>query len=341
MSMLISQQHLFQALSDRADRLKKSCCICEDEGWLLHEKEVPEIKKIMVSSCDDHFLCRCCLGKLANNYFRNLVQRKRGKCTIGKLMCPFTYSSPCKFEINLSLWKSFLNENNKTLFRNLKLVKNKHKHKTTGFRVSCTKCGCVSFLKNPFLQWKCKNCFRISCGKCDLEECSTDDIICAKGHGNQYSRYFFTTRKDEKPMFLRCSDVDENMVKEFLAQVFEHSEFTFSKCPTCKVALEKSSACNDMVHCGNMHVCNFCQQVSFPWENGIDTDHWNDCNRWDDMTWLKCKEGACFTDFKDCQDPDHVESILKLHAIRKRAVLVGVQKEVGKKFPHLFSKMSV
>lgn len=40
-------------------------------------------------------------------------------------------------------------------------------------------------------------------------------------------------------------------------------------CPSCRLALSRSSACNDLFHCGFERVCACCGQFAFRWERGL------------------------------------------------------------------------
>ena len=113
-------------------------------------------------------------------------------------------------------------------------------------------------------------------------------------------------------MPIRRNHITEENVRLKLKIFTEHKPLVHVNCPTCSCLLHKSSACNDMHHCGKVHVCNFCQQKSFPWEkNGLPLSHWKNCPRWDhDLPWFKCKEGECLTNGKDCIN--HSESIKEL-----------------------------
>jgi hypothetical protein len=69
------------------------------------------------------------------------------------------------------------------------------------------------------------------------------------------------------------------------------------KCPTCQVTFHKTSACNEIYHCGKLRICNICRYKSYPWEKGIELEHWKECKRWDnEISGYECKEecnGTC------------------------------------------------
>lgn len=47
-------------------------------------------------------------------------------------------------------------------------------------------------------------------------------------------------------------------------------------CATCKAALWKSTACNELSHCRGAFTCNACGAASLPWEAGLPDAHWRD-----------------------------------------------------------------
>lgn len=48
-------------------------------------------------------------------------------------------------------------------------------------------------------------------------------------------------------------------------------------CPTCRTPVERSSACNELYHCGHESICNACGQFSFRWENGLQEHRKESC----------------------------------------------------------------
>lgn len=103
----------------------------------------------------------------------------------------------------------------------------------------------------------CKTCKHLNCG-CYGE--------------NKFSRYF---NKNGYPY--RLNEITQEMHLDFLEKI-KNDHMT---CPTCSVTFQKISACNEIRHCGNVSICNLCRYTSFPWENGIDLNHWKTCKRWD------------------------------------------------------------
>lgn len=51
------------------------------------------------------------------------------------------------------------------------------------------------------------------------------------------------------------------------SQFFDYPGKIF--CPSCRIPLERSTACNEIHHCGPEKVCNACGQMSFRWEMGL------------------------------------------------------------------------
>lgn len=77
----------------------------------------------------------------------------------------------------------------------------------------------------------------------------------------------------------------------------EMEEFPMAvHCPTCRTPLERSSACNELYHCGHECICNACGQFSFRWEEGLQ-EHRKEsgCSQHVDFdSEMKCEgEGEC------------------------------------------------
>jgi hypothetical protein len=66
---------------------------------------------------------------------------------------------------------------------------------------------------------------------------------------------------------LHKKDVTVDMIVDAIDCMIPH-------CPGCDIPLNKSSACNELHHCGNLSVCNFCLAI-------CDDKHFEECQRWD------------------------------------------------------------
>jgi hypothetical protein len=143
-----------------------------------------------------------------------------------------------------------------------------------------------------------------------------------------YSRYFTEKLSNGSTIPMRKHCVT-NFMKQQKIESFKNTfPLVHANCPTCKTPLYKTSACNDLKHCGSMNVCNFCCMHSFPWEEGVPIEHWKSCVRWDsDIDWLPCKENECFDEFHECTFAAHAPYIEKINIIKTRAFLSGVEKE--------------
>lgn len=116
--------------------------------------------------------------------------------------------------------------------------------------------------------------------------------------GIEYSERF--TSKGKR---LLKSQVTVEMILDALDQ-------SLPKCPQCDVLISKSSACNELRHCGNLSVCNFCFGLA---EEG----HFeNGCSRWD-------HESYC----NPCTDPSHKQEMDVLKSEKREAALRVLSKE--------------
>lgn len=83
-----------------------------------------------------------------------------------------------------------------------------------------------------------------------------------------------------------------------------------------------------MKHCGKAHVCYFCLERSFPWENGFAQSHWELCPRWDhDSPWYPCRDGECHWEGKECQEETHAPFVKRMHELRWQAAVNFLQKD--------------
>jgi len=189
-----------------------------------------------------------------------------------------------------------------------KLFNSKNLVKDNCYDKSCKEC----FTENLLNAFSCRECGSRFCDYCQ-EKCVCSD--------SEYSRYFSAFGKPRK-----ISTVTDKELQEKISELMT-PEINL-RCPCCSTVVFKSSACNDLHHCGNIHICNFCQSSSFPWESCLPSDHWITCPRWDqDFEWFPCKENICFTEFKECTV--HEKFILRLNKIRRKKTLENLKKEFG------------
>ena len=120
-------------------------------------------------------------------------------------------------------------------------------------------------------------------------------------------------------------------------------------CPDCHMGLYKTSACNDLTHCGfrgsERHVCYACGAASLPWEPHLPPTHWDrhgrtGCPQWDyDDHWnagaaaggaacnFLCKEQVCYSDGVECRVPEHQAGIAAMHAARRARMIQALAAE--------------
>ena len=181
------------------------------------------------------------------------------------------------------------------------------------FGITCTSCLAKSNSSNPEKRWKCSSCGRVACGLCDEIDCLAEGKC--GGSKKAYSRLFSCNGFP-----LRKNLVTLSMIEKRLKECTESEPWFHVDCPTCSSKIFKTSACNDLRHCGSTSICYYCGQHSFPWEDGISPQHWTNCFRWDVyFPWFQC--GDCDTDRGECNLPEHQTSILRLHKERLDAYL--------------------
>jgi hypothetical protein len=98
-------------------------------------------------------------------------------------------------------------------------------------------------------------------------------------------------------------DVTVDMIVEAL-------DAAYPTCPGCGILLSKTSACNELHHCGNLSVCNFCFAI-------CDERHFDTCQRWD-------HDSHC----NPCNDPRHAEERKTLATEKREAVLRVLSTEI-------------
>ena len=298
-----------QVFFDRAERLKLHCCVCESEGWNLNDDLVPLRNMIVPScSCEDHAVCTTCFTVITTKKLTdNLLLGQKMKA----VDCQYPYAHDrCTGSFKRHIWSKYVPS---TLFQQQKKISSGF-----GYIVQCSHCKNESRAEHPEKVWTCQFCDRISCGRCDD---LSDKCVCKSisqdmlAHG--YSRTFSTRSEDGVHHPIRRNQVSIQMILCRIREMKQHSPWFHAQCPSCDSSLFKSSACNDMIHCGKSHVCYFCLERSFPWENGFHKDHWQLCPRWDhDTAWFPCRDGECSWEGKECSDLLHAPLIKQLHETR-------------------------
>lgn len=126
-------------------------------------------------------------------------------------------------------------------------------------------------------------------------------------------------------------------------------------CVLCETYLEKTAACNELVHCG-VSMCNVCGDKSLPWETHLPPEHFAEvsdshlldtptadlihattahlfdaprrCARWDSQVpGVLCREGVCCSAQAPCTSPLHAESRARLEEYRKMQRLKAARAE--------------
>lgn len=330
---LMSDSEAGEAYAERASRQQRSCCVCEREGWPTWGRYLPSAE-LLVPTCGDdgHAVCRACVGRIASEKLRASLSSARS--TPMRVTCPFPYGQrSCSGLLRPRVWSRLVPSELVHLRRQLR-----QQISGDGFQVCCTACGVKSRSRSPEGVWACPSCRRLACGRCDSDFAQgAQACACAavKQHSlpRGYSRFFSRRLATGGSMPLRRFQVTRNVVEERLAALHAHAPHVHASCPACDTSLYKASACNDLHHCGDAHVCNFCQVRSFPWENGL-LEHWElGCPRWDsDITDFPCRDGVCRSEGHECAVAAHAAAISALHAARMEETLAALRADASAVF---------
>jgi hypothetical protein len=165
----------------------------------------------------------------------------------------------------------------------------------------CSVCKDFGWIKsdgmvpNKHLIFQCRERDHVVCRDCKAE-IDARQIPCCRKKKLDYSQRF--TRNGVR---LKKCDVTVDMIVDALNKDW------IPLCPTCSVPLEKSSACNELRHCGQLSVCNFCLGI-------FDENH--KCPRWD-------HDSHC----NPCTNPDHEDEKKILADSKKEAILQVLRSE--------------
>jgi hypothetical protein len=288
-STLISDEEFQSFCSNRLNRLQLSCCICETGGWATNDL-FKNIKNMMIPTCNDDQHAIC---------YSCII-----KLPESQNRCLFPYSS---------------------CFGNLDLCNYKIDR---GYFTKCSNCSKFSRNLDPEGVCFCQFCERKSCGRCDEIDCNCFNIEqqdLVKG----YSRFFSEKNQDGEYFPIRRNFISNEMFEQKIRDMKQDFPWFHSVCPTCEISIYKSSACNDMHHCGNARTCNFCLHRSFPWEDGICADHWKICPKWDyEIKDFLCRDGLCINDGQECSLESHKRGISELHELRLEYSLKRLKNDI-------------
>ena len=292
-SRLISDEDFQSFCANRMIQMQLSCCICEIGGWTRNDL-FKNIKNMIVPSCknEEHAICYSCILKLP-------IQQN------DNIKCSFPYSQ-CSGQLNLCKY-----------------------HIDRGYLTKCSSCSEFSRNYDPEGPCFCIHCERKYCGRCDETNCCNCTNFEQSDLHRGYSRFFSEKYPNGEFFPIRRNFITSEMIEQKIKEMKEDFPWFHSICPTCEISIYKSSACNDMHHCGNSRTCNFCSHRSFPWETCISSDHWNTCPRWDhEIKSFLCRDGICVNDGQDCSLENHKEGIAELHKTRYEYSLNALQNDV-------------
>lgn len=349
---------------ERAQRLRLECCVCGEYGWEEQRGAgVPrDARRMFLPTCADpeHAVCAPCTLRLASAASVTPLSTR--------VCCPYPHAmrgASCRGVVPRRHWAPMLATH---------APEHSPLQSCSTWHMRCTGCGHgATAVEDPSAPWSCDACGRAACGACDEVVC-----VCRAGSrpSRGYSRCF--SRSDaaaalsavastaaaaasggDSPvhaaapscmllvpplpaadacMPLRRHEVTPTMVAVRLKALQAHAPSVHTACPTCAAPLFKSSACNALRHCGPVEVCNWCQERSWPWEDGgLDRGHWVACPRWDhDVAGHPCREGQCCSAAwgGECRDPSHAPAVAAMHRARWEAAVRALAADVG---PAVFS----
>ena len=235
-----------------------------------------------------------------------------------KIACGFPFSrSPCRGKLPKRAWKHLIPHE---LRSGCRQHGSQASQGTTD--VQCTHCKTYSAVHlSTFItskRWSCPSCDRDSCLFCDKEQCKqcTD---CS------FSRLFSTVSPSGRLVPMRKCFVTHAQRLTRLETIQSLGDGSPNiECPTCSVALHKTSACNELHHCGGFKVCNACGARTCPWEDSFPPEHWESCPRWD----FEIPGYLCTSDCGDASDCRvHSFGVRKTAEHRLRLCLSLVEKE--------------
>jgi hypothetical protein len=322
----MSENEFDDTCEERDKRTTLFCCICDCEGLDREDEYANKNKYIIVPSCNNskHSICVECVRKITNLEVNN---KNNAGQHFSALKCQYPYDNRgCFGKIKKKHWKALISKHASDRNNSFYVQQNNlyHRYSTKNsmgslFFIKCSVCKTENTIQGiPEDMWTCKGCFKTSCGRCDNEHCYLFSMCSFKEQWqlpNGYSRYFNETLKNGEIVPLRRQFVTKQMIQTKLNCAKQNAASATVFCPTCKSQIYKTSACNDVKHCGRMHICNYCQQHSFPWEIlGLPLEHWTSCKRWDyENSYFPCKENECFSDTNDCNNKEHEHNILRFN----------------------------
>jgi hypothetical protein len=259
------------------------CSVCFEMGIHSSSRDLVEWshsrRLLYSSSCGEksHGTCTSCLSRLADDFFSS--GRSVGSHS---LRCPCT--SGCSGKFSRRFLQRFASD--ASLARHEEILVRSEAERTWRLREtthsallpcpSCSHISPVSFTSlSCSLTVKCPRCATFWCTRCNSSG-RNSACPCSSLPPEQlpqgWSRYF--RREDGLPKRMH-----EITLADFLALVARVKEShknsrTSVQCSGCDHALSKTSACNEMHHCGSRRACYICNLSSLPWEQALPSTHW-------------------------------------------------------------------
>ena len=318
------------------------CSICLDDHF---HTRVPlaeaSPRDCVAPACRDgsHAVCASCWRRIVTNFHRHPLGPGQRAIT-----CPH---DGCDAEYPLEEFAAVLTATEMRALRKFA------QQWTSVVTVACPTCGLGETLDHTWLRNaeegtvivhpKCGH--EAFCFHCLERPGSPSDstcTLCLSGYSSvcptngAINRFYRVPRKsmaDGQRCYARNCDVDVEGCVDQMQRIVD-GVFLPASCANCATPMHKTSACNELTHCG-LKVCYHCGYTGLPWESSL-FDHWDSegrlgCPRFDnDRFWAEmqcaslCSGTLCGGDAHDCTDPAHRAVIVQQHYVRKLSHLRGL-----------------
>ena len=297
--------------------------------------------ELRISSCRrvDHVVCIYCLyryaelyvsvpGSLPNQYITPQFSFSSTRTPSCQLTC--IGASGCAGIYSNSVWVDVLRQNELLLNNVLTKIRQNIIENPVATEI-CNICNSVSHVNKQGLT-KCIGCGTSKCVWCL-------DLQCKEGNYCSHSTIYEPNRfmNGKRKLFITSNDI--SYIK---SRIMDQSGVVRVHCPVCDVLLQKTSACNELHHCGRA-ICYVCGASSLPWEPAhLPSHHWaheNDtlssprCARFDSHSmWSACGymcTSACVgVNEADCVNQTHQSGIFSMNMARRDIMLDRLIKSI-------------
>lgn len=349
--ILLSDEEHHEIMLQCYKRASNECSICFEQGWVDLEG-APTCLSVRLTRlpCNpDHLLCDPCASRLIQHHLRQCAHASEAF----SIRCACMSKEACGGRLPRSLITRLADPQllHLALYKDSVLT-------STHAQLPCPNCATQQWVPFETLRFskesKCSNCSLVWCTRCEAEmEEGVPSLVTSSpvpslvdsspsspcpclslpdSHvPGAWSRCF--SGKDGMP--LRRRQITRGMAQARLEELAAAKDKggVFSACPTCGISLSKSSACNELHHCGSRKVCNMCACSTLPWEHTLPSTHWSTCPRWDTDMLLPafvCRENECYGEhLGECRIPSHAHGIAQRDWLRLNLMEHAVLCELG------------